>query len=472
MSLSGALNSASLGLQTTQGLSRIAADNVSNAMTPGYVRRQGVLVTPGAGQGGAVISEIRREVDVTLQRMSRLENGKMAQYQSIQEGLTGYTSYLGQPGDGTSPADRFNAFQNSLTTLSNLPSSNGAQAATVLAAEDLARSVRGAAVTLGSTLNDVNMEIRYEVADLNQALYQLRDLSSSRREFAAGSLESAKFDEKMDTVLDQISGIVDTRVTTSASGSISIYTLSGAALLEGNQVHDVTFNPSDGTLMAGAQDITPFKEGVRGLRYGSLTGLSQLKREIIPRFEQQLDEYARGLVQSFENADASLVAGEPGLFTDNGSAFSTSNSVGLAGRLQVNDKLLATGALEVWRLRDGLGASAQGPASETNQINAFIAALDKPLSSASGTGIPTDVTIRDFAAEMITSQALERVRSENDFNAASSAAEVVMSARRNSEGVNIDDEMQQLILIEQSYAANSRILTTVSDMIDTLIAAV
>jgi len=32
--------------------------------------------------------------------------------------------------------------------------------------------------------------------------------------------------------------------------------------------------------------------------------------------------------------------------------------------------------------------------------------------------------------------------------------------------------MQQLILIEQSYAANSRILSTVSDMIDTLIAAV
>ncbi|MGR3531514.1 MAG: flagellar basal body rod C-terminal domain-containing protein, partial [Sulfitobacter sp.] len=162
----------------------------------------------------------------------------------------------------------------------------------------------------------------------------------------------------------------------------------------------------------------------------------------------------------------------PGLFTDNGSAFSAANSVGLAGRLQVNDKLLATGALEVWRVRDGLGASAQGPASEAGQINAFIAALDKPLSSASGTGIPTDVTIRDFAAEMITSQALERVKSENDFNAASSAAEVVMSARRNSEGVNIDDEMQQLILIEQSYAANSRILSTVSDMIDTLIAAV
>ena len=80
--------------------------------------------------------------------------------------------------------------------------------------------------------------------------------------------------------------------------------------------------------------------------------------------------------------------------------------------------------------------------------------------------------MRDFSAEMITSQAATRARAENDFNAAASAAEVVMSARRNSEGVNIDDEMQQLLLIEQSYAANSRVLTAVSEMIDTLIAAV
>ena len=124
MSLSGALNSATAGLHTTQSQSRIAADNVSNAMTPGYVRREAVLVTASGGQGGAVISEVRREVDATLQRMSRLENSRMTQYQSIQEGLTTYTAYLGQPGDGTSPADRFNDFQNSLTTLVNMPSSN------------------------------------------------------------------------------------------------------------------------------------------------------------------------------------------------------------------------------------------------------------------------------------------------------------------------------------------------------------
>ena len=472
MSLSGALNSATAGLHTTQGQSRIAADNVSNAMTPGYVRREAVLVTASGGQGGAVISEVRREVDATLQRMSRLENSRMTQYQSIQEGLTTYTAYLGQPGDGTSPADRFNDFQNSLTTLVNMPSSNGAQTSVALAAEDLVRSVKGAATTLSTTLNDVNMEIRYEVADLNTALYQLRDLNASGSGFTPGSLEAAQFDEKVDTILDQISGIVDTRIHRSSNGSISLYTVSGAALLGGRVVQDVTFNPSDGTLMAGNQDITPFKDGVRGIQHGSLAGLSELKRETIPQFSQQLDEYARGLIQTFEEADASLAPGEAGLFTDNGIAFDPANITGLASRLQINSKISSTGGAEVWRIRDGLGATSPGAGSETVQINAFLAGLDTAMNAATGTGIPAEVTLRDFSAEMITSQAATRARAENDYNAAASAAEVVMSARRNSEGVNIDDEMQQLLLIEQSYAANSRVLTAVSEMIDTLIAAV
>ncbi|WP_289079951.1 flagellar hook-associated protein FlgK [uncultured Sulfitobacter sp.] len=472
MSLSGALNSATAGLHTTQGQSRIAADNVSNAMTPGYVRREAVLVTASGGQGGAVISEVRREVDATLQRMSRLENSRMTQYQSIQEGLTTYTAYLGQPGDGTSPADRFNDFQNSLTTLVNMPSSNGAQTSVALAAEDLVRSVKGAATTLSTTLNDVNMEIRYEVADLNTALYQLRDLNASGSGFTPGSLEAAQFDEKVDTILDQISGIVDTRIHRSSNGSISLYTVSGAALLGGRVVQDVTFNPSDGTLMAGNQDITPFKDGVRGIQHGSLAGLSELKRETIPQFSQQLDEYARGLIQTFEEADASLAPGEAGLFTDNGIAFDPANITGLASRLQINSKISSTGEAEVWRIRDGLGATSPGAGSETVQINAFLAGLDTAMNAATGTGIPAEVTLRDFSAEMITSQAATRARAENDYNAAASAAEVVMSARRNSEGVNIDDEMQQLLLIEQSYAANSRVLTAVSEMIDTLIAAV
>ena len=472
MSLTGALNSATAGLRTTQSLTRVSADNVSNALTPDYVRRRAVLVTPGGDQGGVIVSEIRREVDTSLQRMSRLENARMAQFQAVQDGLRSYTHYLGQPGDGVSPADKFSAFQNALTTLVNMPSSNGAQTASVLAAEDLALSIRTAANTLRTTAAEVDMEIRYEVADLNQALYQLRDLNLQRRSFEPGSLESAQFDEQIDKLLDGISGIIDIRSTVDSNGSVSIYTIGGAALIEGDQVQDITFNQGDGTLMAGAQDITPFKDGVRGLQHGSLVGLSELKRDIIPRFQLQLDEFARGLIQTFETSDASLVPGQAGLFTDNGSPFDPLVLDGLASRLQVNESLSLQGDAEVWRIRDGIGAAAPGDAADSSQIAAFIAAFDAPMGAAAATGIPPFVTMANYGAEMVTGQATERARAENNFNAASSAAEVVLAARRNAEGVNIDDEMQQLLLIEQSYAANSRVLTAVSEMIDTLIAAV
>ena len=332
--------------------------------------------------------------------------------------------------------------------------------------------VRGAAITLGTTLSEVDMEIRYEVADLNQALYKLQDLNSRRLELSPGTVAAANFGAEVDSLLDEVSSIVDTRVTVSSTGSVSVYTVGGVALLEGDYVQDVTFDAGSGTLMAGQQDITPLKDGVRGLQHGSLAGLSELKSRVIPQFNAQLNEYAQGLIQMFETADASLATGQAGLFTDNGVAFSAGNLEGLASRFQVNETVSLSGDAEVWRIRDGLGAAAPGSPSDTAQISAFVSALNTPVDASADTGLSSSITLQDFAAEMVTSQATERVRAESNLSAARSAAEVVDGARRNAEGVNIDDEMQRLLLIEQSFAANSRVLTTVSSMIDTLIAAV
>lgn len=471
MSLTGAFNAARSGLNATQTMSRISADNVANAMTPGYVRRNAILVSSGAGPGGVVVGEIRREVNESLIRMSRAETAKMTRQQIIHEALTGYTTFLGQPGDGTSPAEKFTEFQSSLTTLGNTPSSQGVQAAAIWAAEDLAASLRGASDVLASTRAEVDMEIRYEVSDLNQALYDVSEMNGKRSDFEPGTFEAIQFADQFDRVLDRVSELVDIRISRTADGSVSIYTTSGAALVEGSKVQDITFNAGDGTLMAGSQDVTPQKQGVRGMEHGSLAGLVEMKRDIIPRFQSQLDEYARSLIETFESADSSLAAGQAGLFTDNGSAFDPAKLTGLAGRIQVNE--LVTGqSPETWRIRDGLGAVAPGDAASSSQILAFINVLDTPANAAPNSGISPLITLAELGSEIISMQVADKNRAESNFFAASSAAEVIRSARQNGEGVNIDDEMQKLMLIEQSYAANSRIITSVSEMIDTLIAAV
>lgn len=472
MSLSGALYAASTGLKANQTLSRVTAGNVANAMTDGYARRNPLLVSTSLGTGGVIVAEIRREVDEALVRMSRSENSKMAEHQAIHEGLRDYTLFLGQPGDGTSPAEKFSAFSSSLTTLVNMPSSTAAQQGAIYAAGDLAASIRDASDRLAGVRADVDMEIRYEVSDLNDHLYQLKNLNLRLRDFESGSLEAAAYNDEVASVLDEISGIADIRVTRTSDGWVNVYTTGGAALLEGDQVQDVTYNAGDGTFFAGSQEITPGVTGVRGIEHGSLAGFAALKREIIPEFQLQLDEYARGLIQSFENADTSLAVGQAGLFTDNGFTYDPANLEGLASRLRVNEAVYSGSGGSAWLIRDGLGATSQGLASDTTQIQAFIDGIHQAMNADGGTGINSTITLADYGAEMVTAQGTATSRAEQNFNAARSAGEIVEASRRNVEGVNIDEEMQNLMLIEQSFAANSKMLTAVAEMLDTLLAAV
>ena len=472
MSLSGALYAAGSGLAVNQTMSRVTAGNVANAMTEGYTRRNTLLVSTSLGTGGVLVAEIRREIDTALIRMSRSENSKMAEQQAIHEGLRDYTVFLGQPGDGTSPGEKFGEFSSSLTTLVNMPSSTAAQQGVIFAAENLTASIRDASDRLASVRADVDMEIRYEVSDLNDLLYQIKNLNLKIRDFEPGTLEAAGYNDQVDQVLDQISGITDIRVTRTTDGWVNVYTTGGAALVEGDQVQDVTYNPGDGTFFAGTQEITPGVDGVRGIEHGSLAGFAALKRDIIPEFQLQLDEYARGLIQAFESADASLAVGQAGLFTDNGFAYDPANLEGLASRLRVNDAVQSGAGGSAWMVRDGLGAAAPGPASDSTQVQAFIDGIHQAMNADPLTGINASVTLFDYGSNMVTAQGVATSRAEQSFNAARSAAEVIQASRKNVEGVNIDEEMQKLMMIEQSFAANSKMLTAVAEMLDTLLAAV
>lgn len=472
MSLSGAINTAALGLRTTQTQSRVNAENVANSTTEGYARRRAMVVSGVAEAPGPVVSEIRREVDFALTRMSRNETGKVAKRQAIFDALSNYTSLLGQPGDNTSPAEKFSDFNSSLTTLVNSPASPEAQFGVVLAAEELATSLRQASENLSAVRADVDMEMRYEVSELNQALYGVADLNKRIAEVSRGTPEANRFEEQMDRLLDRIAGLADIRTYANGDGSLNLYTTGGAALIERSLVQDVRFEPSDGTIMAGDIEITPIKPGIRGLSEGSIAGLSELKRSILPRVQLQLDEYARGLIEAFETADLSISSGDPGLFTDGGAAFQTSNLENLAYRIQVNDLVKPSAGGDVWRVRDGMGVTTPGDASDNSQVQGFIDALDQPMSAVTGTGIGSLVTVADYGAQMVSAQGTERARSQENLFSARSSAEIVFASRANFEGVNIDEEMQELQIIQQSYAANSRVLTTVLGMIDTLLNAV
>ena len=473
MSLTDALNASRSGLVANQTWSQVTARNIANANTEGYVRKDVQFGTRSIGGGGTVqVSEIRREIDGSLTRMYRLESSKMAKQQAIYEGIGEYTAVLGQPSDQISPASRLTALQTSFDTLANAPGNAGAQRGVLDSAQALVASLHTASDTLGRVRGEVTREIKYDVSDVNQTLYKIADLNRQLSGTASDSIAGADMRDEMDRLIQSVSKTMDVQVSQGADGRVSLYTAGGSALIEGSKVNDLRYDGPSGKLFAGQTEITPNDSATRGFENGSLAGLFALKDAVLPKFQLQLDELARGLVQGFEGADSSLSAGQAGLFTDGGAAFDPTKLDGLAGRIAVNDAVDPAQGGQLSRLRDGIGAATPGPAGDATQINAFAAVFDQTLTVAGATGLSSGMTLGDYAANMVTAQHVDGSRAQTQYNTVRTSAETIDASRQSIQGVNIDDELQKMMVIQQSYAANSKMMTTVMQMIDTLLQAV
>jgi flagellar hook-associated protein 1 len=151
-----------------------------------------------------------------------------------------------------------------------------------------------------------------------------------------------------------------------------------------------------------------------------------------------------------------------GAFTGAGS-----QSVGLAGRITVNSALIADPSALV----DYTGSTPSGDATRPNFI--YDQLVNNTLSFSPTSGIGTTVapfsgTLGTYLQQVISQQA----QAANNATSLQQGQDVVLNSlqqRMNSNsGVNIDEEMSNLLNLQNSYAANARVMSTVKEMLDTL----
>lgn len=469
MSLGSALSVANSGLKATRIWADTTSRNIANATSEGYVRKE---VDFSTRNGTVEIAGIRREIDTMLDRLDRSETSKMMRQAAIRDSLEVYSASLGGTDGSDAPSARLNDFREKLQMLTSGPGDIALQNATVISAKDLARSYREADGILGLVRAEVNTGISQDVADMNRKMRELDELNRDLTRVEPDTIGAAEMRDEMGRLIDDIAEIVDIQTTTTRDGRINLYTASGTALIEGDTVNRLSFNSGTQTLTAGGIDITPFRPGVRGFANGSLAGMIEMRNQVIPEFQLQLDEGARMLVESFSAADSSLGPGDTGLFTDAGAVYNPANLDGLAGRIEINALVDPDAGGEVRRIRDGIQAATAGPASDPTQVAAFVDVFDVVQTVAPGANIGTGIQILDYAETMVAAQQTTRADAASRFDSLSVSSDSIGAARRNNEGVNTDEELQELMLIEQSYAANAKMLTAVSEMIDTLLRAV
>ncbi|MCB5410858.1 flagellar hook-associated protein FlgK [Pseudogemmobacter faecipullorum] len=461
MGISSAFNIATAGLRTTALQSDLVARNISNASTEGYTRKSADLVTR---HGTVAVAGISREVNSLLDRLDRGNRSELARSQTLAEGLKSYTDLLGQPDDATSPSAGLNEVYNALITLSGSPNNQAAQQGTVEMAKGLARQINDLAQVANALSSEVDLNIRYDVSDLNDRLTRIGQINMRLMQTGSGGVEGAELLDEMGRLLDQVSGYMDIQITSSPDGAVSVYTAGGTELVQGRRVSTLSYEPGTGSLRAGDTDITPGRNGNRGFSSGSLAGLMELRDTAIPKIRGELDGFAADLIARFSAADPTLAPGAHGLFTDSALGTPGLDSSGLAARLMVNRAADPALGGNAGLLVSGFGTATTLEPGSSTIVNALISSIDqRPAGGQS---------LAERAANMVAGQQQMRVSAERAVQSAELSGATISASRQNLQGVNVDDELQVLMVIEQSYAANAKVLSTLQQMLDSLMDAV
>jgi flagellar hook-associated protein 1 FlgK len=487
MTLSSALSAANSGLATAARRADITAGNIANASTPGYVRRSlqvGELVLNGQGQGARVIG-VDRAQDSGLTRERRQAGASAARSDIIARSYTDLNRELGAPGDGYGLFASYQNVESALRELSVTPESPALQNAGVNALSSLALQFNEQyAVGQGQRLNADNAIAR-SVRSANSSLHRIAELNGQIAGLSGNASEIAALEDERGRVLDEISQIIPIKIIPKDHGQIDITTDQGVFLLAGH-VFELEFTQAgvippgsrfgDGSnilsgLSVGDQSLTPNTDGNFAISSGSLAGLFTVRDVITPGFLDGLDSLAGDLVNRFANTnvDPTTLAGMPGLFTDNGLALDPNNMAGLASRLRINAAIDTSQGGFATRLRDGLGGSGTGPVGNADILNNLLDAFTNSNPTPTGSGLAGTLSSSELAAGFSSIIGEKRVNADAVATTSLARASTLADAELSLTGVDTDAEIQSLLLIEQAYAANARVIQTISDMLDTLL---
>lgn len=482
MSLSASLASALSGLTASSRRAEVVSSNVANATTEGYGRRELEVAARslgGTGAGVAVIG-VTRHVDAALLSDRRLADAAAGDAGAQSAFLAKIETLIGTPGDAGSLTGRVATLETSLVTAASRPDSPTRLQAVLDAADSLASHLAALTDEVQGARMNADASIAAEVKTMNDTLVLIDKLNTGIvAQRAAGRDASALMDQRQ-TLVDRIAGIVPVREVAREHGQIALFTTGGAVLLEGSPA-TIGFTPvgvitADMTIGSGALSgltingvsVAPGKDGVLG--GGSLGAMFAIRDDLAPGAQSAFDAMARDLITRFADpaVDGTLAPGQPGLLTDRGGPFDPTTEAGLAGRLTLNAAADPAQGGQLWRLRDGLGAAAPGNVGDGALLSALGNALQAARVPASGAFTGAARSAAGLAADVLSQ--VSGSRQQADFRQAyATSRQAAMTELQLADGVDTDAEMQTLLLVEQAYSANARVIQTIDDLIQTLI---
>lgn len=477
MSLSATLNTTKNIFSNTALQSTVVSTNIQNASNTDYNKRS--VTTTVDIMSGAVILTTQRAEDKALLKETLNATSANAAQQRVLDGMESLGALLGGTQYSLSPSGYLSSLRDTLQTYSETPGDVTLAQSVVSAAEDVATSLNNIADGVQALRTEADQEIAQAVSTLNDLLAEFEKANSAAKKASATGADPSNAEDKRNALVKKIAEIVGVSTYTRTGNDMVLYTSSGVTLFE-TTARKVSFAPMaayDATAVGNGVYIDGVKlesgSGASTSAKGSIQALMQMRDDVLPTVQSQVDEIARGAIQLFAETD-SLGGKVAGLFTTESGAAVSFNTASVIPGLAATITVSAAAIANPLRLRDGsiagVSSNLTSASGFSSVLQNYLTAFETSVGFDGGAKLATGVTLLDYSTDFVGW--IEEYRSD-----ATSAAETTgalstraTEAYSNDTGVNLDEQLILLLDIEQSYKAASKLLATVDEMLKALLA--
>jgi flagellar hook-associated protein 1 len=454
------LNTALSGLVAQQRALNTVNHNIANANTEGFTRQRVDMaaapayalpaynnpVGPGQQGTGVVTAEHSRLRDQFTDLQFRAQNAAFGQFEARSGSLDRLNQVIDEPGP-TGINTLLGKFWDGWQALSRTPEAPSAREAIRAAGISLSEGFQDMRAQLVSSQTEANGRIGETVVQVNAAANQLNTLNQAiAKVTAVGQTPNDLLDQR-DVLIDAISKSANIAVTTpAANGKVSV-TLGGQLLVDG------TTDTVNALAVSGAGVVT-VGAAVATVTDGSLRGQIDIRDTVIGGvggYIDQLDTLAATVITEVNNRHAAGYA----LDGTTGNNFLTGTS---AANMAVDPTVITS--INKIAASD---TAANLPGGGNNAVR--LAQLqDVVLTIGAST-----TTINGFYQGVISRLGVDTDQADRLAQVQKGVLDSAISRRDAVSGVNLDEEVSDMVRFQKSYSAAARMITTLDDMLETIV---
>lgn len=518
--LQSSLSIASSGLNVIEYQYAVTSNNVANSATPGYVSETAVVSSAVSCGYGTGVTQGMTQLNISpaLQKELYNQNAIVAQNKALSNSLSAISSVQGstaaQSGQTNTLSDVLGNLRAAVSSLIDTPNQTSAQSAVISKAQAVVSVIHTLSATYATERQTAQNTIVSTVGTINTDLTRIGLLSKQIMVMKALGEDTASLQNERYGVMNALSSLVSVKFTEKSNGDVLVTTSNGTQLptypgqlnstqpvitqavdnwplstSKGSDLTESSYYGSGGDIPditvaetgGGTKDITTDLTG------GTLGANITLRDETYPKMQAQLDAFSYTLIQRFQKAGLPLFTngtatggngGQTGVSTTTPTA---KDLLGLAGEISVSSAYAAqpeslvqktgTTGVDLTTLNNVL---SQTFSSDSQYVSNDYAAPTDDLGPTGNisTGYSGTQSLIALATSLTANQSAVIANASNNLTYSTSVQTVIQTKVDGISGVNVDDEIARVVALQNAYAANAKVISTVSTMFEYLMNAV